>query len=121
MKNLTLATALLAVVWLFSGCDSGERGHAPSSAPEKTSADAKAGHKADEHAGHEHGKAEAKKSLPDGANKVCPVSNEKVDDPDLFVEYQGERIYLCCKGCVKRAKEDLAAAYAKAYPGKSKK
>lgn len=42
-------------------------------------------------------------SAPDTAVTVksqttCPIMGEKVSRK-LFVDYQGERIYFCCKGC----------------------
>lgn len=31
---------------------------------------------------------------------VCPISGETLENKDAFVEYQGSRIYTCCKKCV---------------------
>ncbi len=84
-------------------------------------------HKTDEHHGrepaehheetvHEHGHGgEHVEALPAGANQMCPVMPDEKVDPSLYVEYKGKRIYVCCKKCVKRVKEDPAAWYAKVY------
>src|SRR5262245_17836328 len=34
---------------------------------------------------------------PEGQS-VCPVSNYDID-PNVFVDYRGIRVYLCCEGC----------------------
>ena len=31
---------------------------------------------------------------------TCPVSGEKLENKSIFVDYQGRRIYFCCKKCV---------------------
>lgn len=92
MKTIVLTIAVLVAVGLFAGCDS-------------------KGDKADEHdSGTEHVEA-----LPAGANQFCPVEPEEKVNPSLYVEYKGKRIYVCCKKCLERVKEDPAAWYAKAY------
>lgn len=35
----------------------------------------------------------------------CPVMGGAVD-PEVFVEYEGRRVYFCCKGCDKKFKAD---------------
>ena len=39
-------------------------------------------------------------------NKTCPVMEGEEVDPDLWVEYQGKRVYFCCEDCVERFQED---------------
>ncbi|MCH9023191.1 MAG: hypothetical protein IID32_10575, partial [Planctomycetes bacterium] len=34
--------------------------------------------------------------------KFCPVQPEEEIDPDLFVDYQGQKVFLCCKMCQKK-------------------
>lgn len=35
---------------------------------------------------------------------ICPVSQEELDDDKKhFVDYEGQRMYVCCKKCVKKA------------------
>jgi hypothetical protein len=72
--------------------------------------------KTQDHARHEHGHGEEHvEALPAGANQMCPVMPDEKVDPSLYVEYKGKRIYVCCKKCDKRVKEDPAAWYAKVY------
>lgn len=30
---------------------------------------------------------------------VCPVMGEKIDK-NIYVDYQGQRVYFCCQGCI---------------------
>ena len=39
--------------------------------------------------------------LPKDANTTCPIMQKEASDPDLFVDYKGERVYLCCTKCKK--------------------
>jgi YHS domain-containing protein len=39
--------------------------------------------------------------------KTCPVMGGKVD-PELYVEYEGRRIYVCCGGCIDKVKAEPA-------------
>ena len=39
------------------------------------------------------------------ANTICPVMGEPVDK-NIFVEYNGRKIYFCCKDCVKKFEEN---------------
>ncbi|MDA0667175.1 MAG: hypothetical protein O3A95_05570 [Planctomycetota bacterium] len=49
-------------------------------------------------------KAKQKISVPTtlGAQTTCPISGEELEDKDNFVDYEGHRIYACCKKCVKK-------------------
>jgi YHS domain-containing protein len=38
---------------------------------------------------------------------VCPVMGGKINK-SLYVDYQGQRIYMCCKGCTAALKKDPA-------------
>ncbi|HBM17308.1 MAG TPA: hypothetical protein DD381_13355 [Lentisphaeria bacterium] len=42
-----------------------------------------------------------------GTQTLCPVMNEPIDK-DLYVDYEGKRIYVCCYGCLDTVKEDPA-------------
>lgn len=44
--------------------------------------------------------------LPKDANTTCPVMQKEDVDPELFVDYKGERVYLCCTKCKKRFAQD---------------
>jgi len=58
----------------------------------------------------------------DGAElkqKTCPVMGRPIDK-DVFIEYEGRKVYFCCKGCDKKFKESpnkyLPALYKQIYP-----
>lgn len=36
----------------------------------------------------------------------CPVMANNKTDKKLFVDYQGKRIYFCCRGCVAQFKKN---------------
>lgn len=36
---------------------------------------------------------------------VCPVMGGKTN-PNLYADYQGQRVYFCCPGCVDAFKKD---------------
>lgn len=38
---------------------------------------------------------------------LCPIMGGEVNK-NLFVDYQGKRIYVCCKGCIGTVKKDPA-------------
>lgn len=40
---------------------------------------------------------------------LCPVMNLPID-PELYVDHAGERIFLCCAGCIDTVKADPQAA-----------
>lgn len=37
--------------------------------------------------------------------KVCPVMGGKID-PELYYTYKGQKIYVCCPGCISAIKKD---------------
>lgn len=49
-------------------------------------------------------------SAPQAPNTICPVSGDKVGSigKPVYVEYQGKKIALCCKDCVKDFRRDPA-------------
>ncbi len=57
----------------------------------------------------------SKVTVPFFGNTTCPYSGKPVKK-DLFVEEDGQRVYVCCKKCLKMAKADPKAALVKAYP-----
>jgi len=62
-----------------------------------------------DHDSHEHGQKSAaspqKMSLPTTLTEqtTCPISNEELEDKDTFLDYAGQRIYVCCNKCKKKA------------------
>lgn len=37
-------------------------------------------------------------TMSSGEQTVCPVTDYNID-PNVWVEHQGKRVYLCCDGC----------------------
>lgn len=47
------------------------------------------------------------KTIEPKPQTTCPVMGSKINK-DLYVDHEGKRIYLCCKGCIAPVKEDPA-------------
>ena len=47
-----------------------------------------------------------------GSQKLCPIKGKAIDDDD-YVDFQGQRVYLCCQGCKKKFKADPEAQFSK--------
>jgi YHS domain-containing protein len=45
-------------------------------------------------------KAAVQEALP--AQTTCPISGDVLEDKETFVDYEGQRVYVCCKKCVKK-------------------
>jgi len=56
-----------------------------------------------------------KVTVPTFANATCPAMG-KPTKPDLFVETDHGRVYVCCKMCIKKVENDKDGMYKKAYP-----
>ena len=39
--------------------------------------------------------------------KLCPVMNAAINK-DIYYEYENQRIYACCKGCINKIQKDPA-------------
>lgn len=46
------------------------------------------------------------------AQTQCPMMDMKIDKA-LFVDQDGKRLYVCCRGCLEPVKKDFAGAVAK--------
>jgi uncharacterized membrane protein/YHS domain-containing protein len=46
-------------------------------------------------------------------NPTCPVMEGEKVDPDLFVDYQGRRVWFCCESCVEDFRKNPEAYVAK--------
>lgn len=44
--------------------------------------------------------------LEPGKQTHCPVMTENKIDPNLHVDAEGKRIYVCCPGCLARVKAE---------------
>lgn len=71
----------------------------------------------EDHTGHEHGENSVD-VLPAGANLMCPVMPDEKALANLYVEFEGDKIHVCCKKCLSRVKDDPASWYTKAYGDK---
>lgn len=58
--------------------------------------------------------------VPENIQTTCPVSGEKLEDKDSYLDYKGRRIYFCCGKCVKEFEKDPAKYLAKLPGGESK-
>ncbi|MBW8015735.1 MAG: hypothetical protein FVQ82_06075 [Planctomycetes bacterium] len=71
----------------------------------------------EDHTDHEH-EEKTSEVLPEGANLMCPVMPDEKALVSLFVEFEDNKIYVCCKKCLGKVKVDPASWYAKAYSDK---
>ena len=46
-------------------------------------------------------------------NAICPVMANEPTKEKYYVDYRGERIYLCCQNCVKAFKKNPEKYWAK--------
>jgi YHS domain-containing protein len=83
---LVAAAGILAVAALVAGC----RSEPTSAPPKKEGGGAVAAPAA--------GAAEI-------AQKICPVMGNPID-PNIYVDYNGRRIYFCCNMCPETFKKD---------------
>jgi YHS domain-containing protein len=51
-------------------------------------------------------KAAAQGVLFENIQTTCPVSGEKLEDKTVYTDYEGRRIYFCCKKCRGQFKSD---------------
>jgi YHS domain-containing protein len=51
--------------------------------------------------------------LFENVQTFCPVSGEKLENKDVYIDYEGRRVYLCCKGCTKAFEKDPSKFLAK--------
>ncbi len=101
MSALTAGVVTLGVSAVYAGgcCP----GHA---APQVKEAEKPAEHCPIEAAKQKAEKAELK------AQTTCPIMGAKIDKK-LYVDHEGQRIYVCCSGCLGAVEKDPAAALAK--------
>lgn len=93
---LLLASFLLVGLIVLHGCKKSE--------PEASQTSAEKMQEMEEHEGHEHEAMMAKpaKEAVTAAieQTTCPVMKMKMKiDKNIFVEYQGKKVYFCCLRC----------------------
>ena len=49
---------------------------------------------------------QAQEAAPKLTNETCPVMVGEPVDPELYVDYKGKRVYVCCEGCIEDFKAD---------------
>ena len=97
-KALTFTAAILAtfgVLVLLSGCDE-EPAAQQTQQAEQT-------HDGHEHASHDHASAdEPVVQTASLVQETCPIMEGNPINKNLFVEYEGKKVYFCCPGCSDR-------------------
>lgn len=53
-------------------------------------------------------KAAADGVLFENTQKVCPVTGDKIENKKAFTDYEGRRVYFCCRGCISKFAADPA-------------
>lgn len=86
-RTLMIAAIALAAVVLFSGC---KKHH-------------------DDHAGHDHASVDqpVAEAVATGQT-TCPVMEGNSINKNIFVNYEGKKVYFCCAGCEKTFLADPA-------------
>jgi hypothetical protein len=58
------------------------------------------------------GEAQPEKQAPEAQvvkkQTLCPIMTDNPVNTNLFVDHDGKRIYVCCKGCIDPVKKDAA-------------
>jgi YHS domain-containing protein len=107
--NLIAIVALflgLGLVVLGAGCK--KESATPAAQPAPASAAHGSGEKP-----HEMAMPAKAAALPAGiTQKDCPVTGEPID-PEVYVDYQGRRVYFCCEACIRKFKAEPAKYLAK--------
>lgn len=111
-----LTAASMALAFTVLGCGSGNGGetHHGSAEPGSTQSHKGAvqGHQHGHDPSHAHHDGDGsphehheKAAGEETSQDTCPVMGGVID-PDVFVEHEGHRIYLCCRRCIDKFKAD---------------
>ncbi|MCJ8328640.1 MAG: YHS domain-containing protein [Lentisphaeria bacterium] len=103
MKKTTVLSLIIGMLFLFSCSKKDATKDSPKTPiekPDNKTADPKA-------EGSHEVATDSKVAVSVEANKLCPVSDEEID-ADIFTEYEGKKVFFCCKGCMKKFKADPA-------------
>ena len=97
LSILTIAGLFIVASVVLTGCEKSE--------PETT--ETAAVEMSQEMAEHETMAAEAVAQVAAATEQtLCPIMDGNKINKDIFVEYQGKKVYFCCAGCEKVFKED---------------
>ncbi|MBN2511390.1 MAG: YHS domain-containing protein [Sedimentisphaerales bacterium] len=99
MKSF-ITLLILAGIVAVSGCKKNPEPTPAAQTPVDTSQIANAAKVA---ATEAQGKIE---SAAAGEQTTCPVMVGRAIDKNLFVEYNGKKVYFCCKGCITEFNKD---------------
>ena len=90
---IALAALSLTVLSLSAGCNKKQDAAAPTAKPDQTDVAA------------QPDAAAQPAAVAQPEQKMCPVMNEPINK-QLFVDYNGRRIYFCCTMCPAQFKKD---------------
>jgi YHS domain-containing protein len=93
-KEMLLVSMLLVGILFFAGC---------SQKSEPTS---------EEEIGDAIGSVVSEVEKVVAEQTMCPIMDKPINK-DIFVEYEGKKVYFCCNGCDGKFKADPAAYMAK--------
>ena len=99
IASLIISGLLLAALVFINGCEKSEPGATEPAATEMSQAMAE--HEAITAADETMAKVAAATE-----QTMCPIMDGNKINKDIFVEYQGKKVYFCCAGCEKVFKED---------------
>ncbi|MFH1715724.1 MAG: YHS domain-containing protein [Planctomycetota bacterium] len=107
---MLLAIPVLCVgLLMLNGCkDSGSEPSADSGQPMQEMQ----GHEGHDHAQMAMTDESAKETVATAEQTLCPVMGNPINK-DLFVEYQGKKVYFCCPACKPEFEKDPAKYVAK--------
>jgi YHS domain-containing protein len=101
LGSLVVLVAAMAGVFVLAGC------------PKEKPAAQQPAQQGQQTAMQEHAAAgQATVAAAAGEQTTCPVMGSPIDK-NIFIEYQGKKVYFCCKGCPEMFKADPAKYMAK--------
>ena len=101
VTTLIMSGLLLVALVLINGCEKSEPGTSEPAATEMSREMAENEHEAMTAADETMSQVAAATE-----QTMCPIMDGNKINKDIFVEYQGKKVYFCCAGCEKVFKED---------------
>ena len=95
--TLVVSSMALALLFVASGCGKEEEPTAQPTMSEQVMG------QAEEMAGATEETVIAAAAIE---QKTCPVMEGNPINPNIFVEYEGKKVYFCCAGCPEKFKAD---------------
>ncbi len=94
-RILVVSSLTLAALFLAAGCGNGEEAATQPSGSEQMMGQA-----------NEMAATADETVLAGIEQKTCPVMEGNPINPNIFVEYQGKKVYFCCSACPEKFKAD---------------